>query len=89
MNPKIVNLTVLVSWCASLAGCGTAPPATQQISIPVFTPCVKKAIPKPIYDFDKLPADAADGAKVLALAKDWPRGRKYEGQLEAVIAGCS
>jgi len=25
---------------------------------------------------------------VLALARDWPRARKYEGELEAVVAGC-
>lgn len=88
MNRKMVNLALLASLGVLAAGCGTAPPATQQVNIPVFTPCVKTEIPKPVYEFNKLPADAADGAKVLALAKDWPRGRKYEGQLEAVIAGC-
>lgn len=25
---------------------------------------------------------------ILALARDWARGRKYEGELEAVVAGC-
>jgi hypothetical protein len=43
---------------------------------------------KPVYRFDKLLATATDGEKVIALARDWPTGRKYEGQLEAVIAGC-
>lgn len=71
-----------------LAGCGTAPPATQVVEVPVYTPCVKGVPPAPVYEFDKLPLDAAAGDKVLALARDWPRGRAYEGKLEAVIAGC-
>ena len=29
-----------------------------------------------------------DGEIVLALARNWARGRKYEGELEVVIAGC-
>ena len=29
-----------------------------------------------------------DGEIVLALEQDWPLGRKYEVELEAVIAGC-
>ena len=71
-----------------LAGCGTAPPATQTVYVPVHTPCVKGVPPAPVYEFDKLPVDAPDGAKILALARDWPRGRKYESELEAVVAGC-
>ena len=71
-----------------VAGCGAAPPITQQVDIPIFTPCVKEVIPKPDYEFGKLSLDAADGEKVLALARDWPRGRAYEGKLEALIAGC-
>ena len=73
---------------ALLAGCGTAPPATQTVYVPVHTPCVKEVPVAPVYEFDKLPVDATAGAKVLALARDWPVGRKYEGELEAVVAGC-
>lgn len=73
---------------AMLSGCGTAPPATQIIEVPVYTPCVRDVPPAPAYEFDKLPFDAAAGDKVLALARDWPRGRAYEGKLEAAIAGC-
>jgi len=82
--PKIISVAAM----ALMAGCGAAPPITQQVDIPVFTPCVKEAIPKPEFEFDKLSLDAADGEKILALARDWPRGRTYEGKLEAVIAGC-
>lgn len=71
-----------------LAGCGSAPPAPQIVNVPVYTPCVKDVPPVPDYEFGKLSLDAADGEKVLALARDWPRGRAYEGKLEAVIAGC-
>lgn len=91
MMPGIVNLPKLASFAllAALVGCASAPrPVTQQVDIPVFTPCVKKEIPKPAFEFDKLPATAADGDKILALVRDWPRGRKYEGELEAAIAGC-
>jgi len=71
-----------------LAGCTSAPPAPVRVEIPVFTPCVKVQIPRPEYEFDKLPATATDGEIILALARDWSRGRKYEGELEAVVAGC-
>ena len=77
-----VALTVL------LAGCGTAPPATQQVDVPVAVPCVKTVLARPAFEFDQLLPTASDGDKILALARDWPRGRAYEGKLEAVIAGC-
>jgi hypothetical protein len=72
-----------------LAGCASAPrPVTQTVDVPVYVPCVRAAPLRPEFEFDKLPLAAPDGEKVLALARDWPRGRKYEGELEAVIAGC-
>lgn len=71
-----------------LAGCASAPPTIQRVEIPVYTPCVKVVPERPTFEFDNLPADASDGAKVLALARDWARGRKYEGELEAIVSGC-
>lgn len=71
-----------------LAGCGSAPLAPQLVEIPVFTPCVKTMPQRPAYEFDQLTPEATDGEIVLALARDWPRGRKYEVELAAVIAGC-
>ena len=71
-----------------LAGCGSAPLAPQLVEIPVFTPCVKSMPHRPPYEFDQLTPEATDGEIILALARDWPRGRKYEVELEAVIAGC-
>ena len=71
-----------------LAGCGSAPLAPQLVEIPVFTPCVKSVPQRPVYEFDQLAPAATDGESVLALARDWPRSRKYEGELEAVLAGC-
>ncbi|MRX08859.1 hypothetical protein GJ697_13535 [Pseudoduganella sp. FT25W] len=74
-----------------LAGCGsTAAPVTQRVEVPVSVSCIKSAdVPrKLVYQFDKLLATAGDGEKVIALASDWPRIRKYEGQLETVIEGC-
>jgi hypothetical protein len=82
--PKIIPAMFVVL----LAGCGAPRPVTQEVNIPVFTPCVKAVPLKPDYEFGKLSLDAADGDKVLALARDWPRGRKYESELEAAIAGC-
>jgi len=69
-----------------LAGCGSAP---LRVEVPVFTQCVKEVPQRPVYEFDQLAPAATDGEIVLALARDWPRGRKYEVELEAVIAGCS
>ena len=74
--------------CMLAQGCGSAPPATQIVNVPTYAPCVKDVPTAPVYEFDKLPPDAPDGAKVLALARDWPRGRTYEGRLEAALAGC-
>jgi hypothetical protein len=71
-----------------LAGCGSAPLAPQLVEIPVFTPCVKSMPQRPVYEFDQLTPAATDGEVVLALARDWPRGRKYEVELEVIIAGC-
>lgn len=50
--------------------------------------CVGAVPPRPAYDFDKLPASATNGEIILALALDWSRGREYEGELAAAIAGC-
>lgn len=71
-----------------LAGCASAPPAVQLVEVPVFTPCVKTVPQRPVYEFDRLTPEATDGEMVLALARDWPRGRRYEGELEAIIARC-
>ena len=71
-----------------LAGCSSAPMMPQRVEVPVFTPCVKSVPQRPAYEFDQLAAAATDGEIVLALARDWPRGRKYEVELEAVIVGC-
>lgn len=71
-----------------LAGCGTAPPPTQTVDVPVHTPCVKDVPARPEYEFDKLPVDSPAGAKVLALARDWLRGRKYEEGLFVALSGC-
>ena len=87
---RIVNLPGMAGWPLAmlLAGCGTAPPPTQIVEVPVHAPCVKDDPARPDYEFEKLPLDAPAGDKVLALARDWPRGRKYEGELEAALAGC-
>lgn len=88
MRLKIMAVIAVVL----LAGCGSTPaPIVQRVEVPVSVSCVKAADvpPKPVYQFDKLPAAPSDGEKVIALASDWPAGRKYEGQLEAIIAGCN
>lgn len=74
-----------------LAGCAGAPaPATQRFETAIPVPCVKASkVPKrPDYAVKKLTPTASDGEKVIALTIDWPLGRKYEEELEAVIAGC-
>ena len=71
-----------------LTGCGSAPLAPQRVEVPVFIPCVKEAPQRPAYEFDQLAPAATDGEIVLALARDWPRGRKYERELESIVAGC-
>lgn len=87
---KTCNLTKLagLAMTAMLAGCASAPPATQTVYVPVHTSCVKNVPPAPVYEFDKLPLDAPSGMKVLALARDWLIAQKYESMQRAVIAGC-
>lgn len=79
--PKII-LTLL------LAGCASAPPAPVRVEVPVMVPCLGAVPLRPAYEFDKLSATATDGEIILALARDWVSGRKYEGKLEAMNAGC-
>jgi hypothetical protein len=93
MKQKPIKLTKLAGLAVllMLGGCASTPaPAIQRVDVPVPVPCVKAgAVPKrPEYAVEKLEATASDGEKVLALTIDWPRGRKYEGELEALIAGC-
>jgi len=71
-----------------LAGCACVPPAPQRVEIPIFTPCVKSVPERPAYEFGQLASVVTDGEIVLALARDWSRGRKYEGELETIIEGC-
>lgn len=79
--PKII-LTLL------LAGCTSAPPAPVRVEVPVMVPCIGELPPRPVIEFDNLTATATDGEIILALARGWVRGRKYEGELESLIAGC-
>ncbi|MFC0134294.1 hypothetical protein CR105_27035 [Massilia eurypsychrophila] len=71
-----------------LAGCATKS-VTQEVKVPVYAACVKDKLTRPVYETEKLKPESSDGEKVLALARDKPTHLKYEGQLEAVIAGCS
>lgn len=90
MNPEIINLTKLASSAVAmlLAGCFSAPPAPQRVEVPVFTPCVQTVPQRPAYEFNRLTLAVPDGEMVLALVRDWSRGRKYEMELEVIIAGC-
>lgn len=89
--PQIISKIIPVIAGIVLSGCSGLPaPATQRVDVPVPVSCLKaQDVPKrPDYAVEKLAPTASDGEKVLALASDWPRGRKYEEKLEAVIAGC-
>ena len=71
-----------------LTGCATKAPTTQEVKIPVYTPCVKAVPARPTFATRTLTPDSSDGEKVLAIARDLPMHLKYEGELEAVIEGC-
>jgi hypothetical protein len=72
-----------------LAGCASAPPAPPvRVLVPSYVSCVKGVPPRPAFEVDQLAADASDGTKVLALARDLPRWLKYEAVLLAVVEGC-
>ncbi|NHZ94224.1 hypothetical protein [Massilia sp. CCM 8734] len=71
-----------------LTACAAAPPAVQEVKVPVCCPCVTSAPARPAFARRTLASDISDGEKVLALARDLPVHIKYEALLEAVIAGC-
>ena len=77
-----------ISCAVLLAGCATVPPAPVRVEAPVMVPCIGEVPPRPTFEFDQLPATATDGDIIMALARDWSRGRGYEGELQAAIAGC-
>lgn len=76
----------MLAFLLILAGCASAP-ATVEVKVPVYVACAK-AVPRPAFEFPALPADASDGQKVVAMARDTLLHFKYEGHLEAALAGC-
>lgn len=88
MKIELLRIPEQFALVLLLAGCASAPPAPVRVEVPVMVPCVGEVPQRPAYEFDKLPAAATDGEIILALARDWVRGRAYDGVLEAVIAGC-
>jgi hypothetical protein len=84
--PLLYLITIVVLM--SLAGCVTSPLNVQEVKVPVRVACVKHEPVRPDYETKHLTPDASDGAKILALARDWLRSRKYEGELEAAVEGC-
>lgn len=84
----ITRQIILKIILTSLAGCANAPSVPQVVQVPVYTSCVAAVPAKPKFEFGSLAKIATDGDKILALARDWPLGRAYELQLEAIIEGC-
>lgn len=80
---KTLLLVLLV-----LVGCGSNP-VTQEMKIPIPVPCVTEMPRKPDYRTPKLPENATDFDKVMALLQDWVNSRKYEGLLEAGLQACA
>lgn len=81
------QILVLALFALVGAGCATKQ-ATVEVKVPVHVPCVKAVPERPAFAALTLPPDASEGEKVLALARDTLLHFKYEGQLEAVVAGC-
>jgi len=78
----------IFSVVVSLACCASTPLVLVRVEMPVRVPAVGEVPPRPAYEFDKLPATATDGEIILALARDWLRGRSYQQKLEANIESC-
>ena len=85
--PLFYFITAIIMMLTS--GCATdGLLTTQEVKVPVRVACVKNDPVRPDYETKHLTPNASDGAKILALARDWLRSRKYEGELEAAIEGC-
>lgn len=77
----------VVALLGALAGCScpVPKPEVQVVKVPVAVPCIKETATKPQYEtMDGL----SDGDLVLSLTRNWLLSRKYEGELEATVAGC-
>ena len=79
---------LLLAALLLLTACASAPPRVQEVKVPVYRSCVTAAPARPTFATRTLAPDASAGEKVLALARDHLVHFKYEGELEAVIAGC-
>lgn len=79
---------LLVIFALLTPGCAGSPPVVQEVKVPVYRSCVTAAPARPTFATRTLAPDASNGEKVLALARDHLLHFKYEGELEAVIAGC-
>jgi hypothetical protein len=74
-----------------LAGCATCKPdiVIQKVEVPVSVPCVKQAVQKPSFPLQGTnPNEDIFVLTKRALAEIELR-RGYEGELEAVIQGCT
>lgn len=88
MRFDLSRITLQLTLVILLAGCSFTPPAPVRVEVPVMVPCVGEVPQRPLYEFDQLAQSATDGEIILALARDWPRGRKYEGELKAAVLAC-
>ncbi|MDM5176565.1 hypothetical protein PO883_05065 [Massilia sp. DJPM01] len=77
----LLLVALLLTACA-------APPVVPPVKVPVYGSCVKVPLARPAFATKSLLPDASDGEILLALARDHLVHFKYEGELEAVIAGC-
>ncbi len=67
----------MLAFLLILAGCASAS-ATVEVKVSVYVPCAKAAPARPAFAALARPADASDGEKVLALARDTLLHFKYE-----------
>ncbi len=87
-HSKFRNFEIFLLICL-FAGCTAKPPlVTHEVKIPVAVPCITSAPARPAFEFPVLSPRATDGDKILSMARDTLLHFKYEGQLEAAIAGC-
>ena len=85
---KSSKFRIFASFSLLLTGCAAKAPITQEVKVPVYASCIKAVPAKPDLFTRGLAPDASDGAKVVAIAQDLLASLKYEGELEAVLAGC-
>lgn len=85
-----MNMSVILTGCLLFSGCSLIQPRQPitEVKIPVRVSCVETVPAKPAFKTDAELKALDDYRLAFSLLKDRADRQIYEGELEAVVAGC-